>query len=110
MVSIKQRIKMLDNLSIILNQMKICTSIQEISDNTKIPTSTIQRYLNRKDLLLQLLEYNLEHCQQMREQIEIWLNNSKQIGHQQGGLTTQKRYGYQKLKSGKFNGQRQNKK
>ena len=104
MVSIKQRIKMLDNLSIILKEMKTCSSIQEISTSTKIPTSTIQRYLNREDLLLQLLEYDVEYCRKIREQIEIWLRISKQKGNQQGGLTSQKRYGYQKKKSGKFNG------
>lgn len=45
MLGIKQKVVMLEKLSLILVEMKTCRRIQEISERTGIPTSTIQRYL-----------------------------------------------------------------
>lgn len=43
MLSASQRIAMLEKLSMILIEMKSCSCIQEISERTGIPASTIQR-------------------------------------------------------------------
>ena len=104
MLSVSQRIAMLEKLSMILIEMKSCSCIQEISERTGIPASTIQRYLQREDLLLILFEYNTSVCAAFRLQINLWLKNAKETGNQLGGEVTQKKYGYQKVKSGNFNG------
>lgn len=104
MISIKQKVMMLDKLSKILIEMKSCKNLQEISERTGIPTSTIQRYLQRDDLLLELFEYNTSICMVFRFQIDLWLQNAKETGNQLGGIVTQKKYSYQKMKFGKFNG------
>ena len=104
MLGIKQKVVMLEKLSLILVEMKTCRRIQEISERTGIPTSTIQRYLQRDDLLLCLFDYDKKVCSAFRVQIDLWLQNAKNTGNQLGGVVTQKKHGYQKLKSGKFNG------
>lgn len=104
MLGVKQKIVMLEKLSLILVEMKTCRRIQEISVRTGIPTSTIQRYLQRDDLLLCLLDYDTRVCSAFRLQIDIWLKNAKVAGNQLGGVVTQNKHGYQKEKSGKFSG------
>ena len=104
MLGIKQKVVMLEKLSLILVEMKTCRRIQEISEKTGIPTSTIQRYLQRDDLLLCLFDYDTRVCSAFRLQIDIWLKNAKVAGNQLGGVVTQKKHGYQKEKSGKFSG------
>lgn len=104
MLGVKQRIIMLEKLSFILVEMKSCKRICEISEKTGIPTSTIQRYLQRDDLLLCLFDYDMKVCSAFRLQIDIWLQNAKVAGNQLGGVVTQEKHGYQKEKSGKFSG------
>lgn len=104
MLGIQQKMKILENLSAILIEMKSCKRIREISERTGISTSTIQRYLQRDDLLLCLFDYDTKVCFAFRVQIDLWLQNAKNTGNQLGGVVTQKKHGYQKLKSGKFNG------
>lgn len=104
MLGVKQRIIMLEKLSLILVEMKNCKRICEISEKTGIPTSTIQRYLQRDDLLLCLFDYDTRVCSAFRLQIDIWLKNAKVAGNQLGGVVTQEKHGYQKEKSGKFSG------
>ncbi len=105
-VSDEQKIKMLKKLSAMLAAMKGCQSIQEISNCTAIPTSTIQRYLNKKDLLLELVSYNQDLCDEIFEQNQLWLKRANTLGKQKGGSTTQARYGFEKKEFGKFNGSR----
>ena len=104
MLGVKQRIIMLEKLSLILVEMKSCKRICEISEKTGIPTSTSQRYLKRDDLLLCLFDYDMKVCSAFRLQIDIWLQNAKVAGNQLGGVVTQEKHGYQKEKSGKFSG------
>ncbi len=105
-VSDEQKINMLKKLSAILVALKDCQNIQEISNCTTIPTSTIQRYLNKKDLLLELVNYDQDFCEEIFEQNQLWLKRANTLGKQKGGSTTQARYGFEKKEFGKFNGSR----
>ena len=103
MVSNEQRIEMLRKLALILETMKSCESIAEISEKTSIPTSTVQRYLNRKDLLIELLG-NINTTNEVFEQNQIWLKKAYASGHKKGGLVSQERHGYEKGETGRFSG------
>ena len=107
----EQEIEMLKKLSEILKILSTTKSIKEISKLTNIPTSTIQRYLNNKDLILKLLN-SLEGTatyDQVAEQISVWLQQAKNEGHKKGGIISQEKYGYKKGEAGKFSGNRKNK-
>lgn len=121
MVSEKQRIEMLRKLSSILMVLNSCHNIDEITRKTGIPSSTVQRYLNRKDLLFGLLKdeglfettfqksqtaipNTYQFVEQTFEQNKEWLQNSKKEGLSRGGLESQRKYGYSKNEVGKFNG------
>lgn len=111
MRSKEQEIEMLEKLSKILKLLPHSRSIKEISEQTNIPTSTIQRYLNKKELIVELLELNnnYEKQNEATNYIQNWLNQSKNEGHKRGGLISQEKYGYIKAESGKFSGNRKNK-
>ena len=51
----EQEIEMLKRLSLILKELQNSKTIRDISEKTGIPTSTIQKYLNKK-------EYNIIKC------------------------------------------------
>ena len=104
MVSLEQRVCMLEKLARILSVMDSCQTIKEISLKTGISTSTIQRYLNRRDLLLQLFDYQDDIVSSLFQAIQIWLLRANLHGHHEGGRISQKRHGYSKRKTGKFCG------
>lgn len=101
MVSIEQRRIMLEKLSCILKKMRECRSIDEISRCTGIPSSTIQRYLNREDLLAELFCDGVV-CEATTFYIKSWLARAKKEGVSRGGKQSQKRYSYQRKKNGQF--------
>lgn len=100
MISDEQRIAMLNKMSKILSVLPECSSIGEVSNATGIPTSTIQRYLNRKDLLEEVIGETL--CEEFFPKIQEWLANAKMNGLINGGKVSQERHGYLKDEIGKF--------
>ena len=103
MVSKEQKIKMLNNLSEIIKVLPTSSNINEIHQQTGISTSTIQRYLNRKDLLLDLIGDDTI-CEEIFQVHQEWLKSAKKEGLQKGGRVSQERYGYLKEEDGKFRG------
>lgn len=103
MISEEQKTTMLKKLKDILSVMNNTGSIKEISDLTKIPTSTIQRYLNRKDLLLELLNDDVL-CEKVFKNNQEWLKKSKEEGLKRGGENSQINNYYIKDELGRFNG------
>lgn len=114
MISNEQRIERLKKLSNILKVMPECSSIGEISEKTKIPTSTIQRYLNNKKLFVELfleeekIDSNFENGISVYEQVQSFLKDSKKAGLSKGGIKSQQLYGYSKDEDGKFQGKGKN--
>ena len=107
MISDDQRKEILGKLSAILRAMQTCSSIKEVEEATGIPSSTIQRYLNREDYFHDLVGEQLLKPKKVTKAIQYtkdWLQTSKQAGLKRGGKTSQERHGYQKTKDGKFNG------
>ena len=107
MVSNAQKLEMLQKLSTILREMKTCTNISEVSERTGIPTSTIQRYLNRPDYFQELSSNGLLKPENVPKALEFtkeWLVRAKQEGLKRGGETSQDRHGYAKGKGGHFKG------
>lgn len=111
MRSKEQEIEMLEKLSKILRELPTAKSIKDISQKTNIPTSTVQRYLNKKDLITEFLEVNKsnENYEQINEEIKEKLSTYKSEGHRRGGQISQEKYGYSKGEAGKFTGNRKNK-
>lgn len=101
MFSKKQEIERLNKLKEIIEVLDSVNNIKEISELTKIPTSTIQRYLNNEDLLKDfgLNENDINN-------IKNWLQKAKARGLSNGGKTSQERYknSYSRLDNGKFSG------
>ncbi len=111
MVSRAQRIEILEKLSTILREMKTCSNINEISERTGIPTSTIQRYLNRPDYFQELSSNGLLKPEDVPKALEFtkeWLVKAKQEGLKKGGTTSQERHGYAKGEGGHFRGSGRN--
>ena len=107
MINDRQRMEILRKLSIILNATKTCKNIGEIEKITGIPSSTIQRYLNREDYFLDLANADLLKYDNVETAINYtkkWLESSKKEGIRRGGITSQEKYGYQKNENGKFEG------
>lgn len=107
MVSEEQRREMLRKMSLIIQSMKTSKSISEISEITGIPTSTVQRYLNRPDYFSELANEGIIKRENVPKAIEFtkqWLESSKKTGLKKGGQTSQERHGYQKTKDGRFSG------
>lgn len=104
MINAEQHLRMLEKLSDILKALPNSKNINEVSKKTNIPTSTIQRYLNRKDLILELTNYDIKLTTEILEKIHEWLKKAKKEGNQKGGVTSQTMYHYSKDKYGKFNG------
>lgn len=111
MVSKEQKEEMLRKLLEILRNLSTSNSIKEISEKTKIPTSTIQRYLNKKELIYEVLKESncAEFAEQTIKEIEAWLQNNKTEGLKRGGTTSQERHGYSKDETGHFIGSRKSK-
>lgn len=103
MTSEEQKITMIKKLKDILSVMSNTSSIKEISNLTKIPTSTIQRYLNRKDLLSELLN-DETLCEEVFKNNQEWLKNAKEEGLKRGGKNSQLNNDYTKDELGKFTG------
>lgn len=110
MLSEKQRRGIIKDLSIILKEMPNSKNIEEISKKTGIPRSTIQRYLNRKDYFVELINYNFINSQKtlelLFEEVQKWLVDSKNRGRSKGGITSQHKYyenkDYQRDSLGKY--------
>ncbi len=103
MVSEKQRLEMIDKLKVIILSIPDCSNINDISTKTSIPTSTIQRYLNRKDLFLELANI-YDNVDKLYINIQEWLKKAKIDGINRGGKTSQSRYFYSRGEKGKFLG------
>ncbi len=107
MVSESQRMEMLQKLSSILQEMKHCSNISEISEKTGIPTSTIQRYLNRPDYFMELSQVGLLSRENVTKAFlftKDWLTTAKKEGLRKGGKTSQERHGFSKGSCGHFSG------
>ena len=104
MINAEQHLKMLEKLSNILKALPDSKNINEVSKKTNIPTSTIQRYLNREYLILTLTNYDRKLTTEILEKNREWLKNAKKEGNQKGGVISQAMYQFSKDESGKFNG------
>lgn len=107
MLSEDQRKEILKKMSIIFTMTKTCESIKEIEEITNIPSSTIQRYLNKEEYFKDLVSLGILQGEEVEKAINYtkdWLNRSKKRGTIKGGVSSQKRYGYKKDNNGKFNG------
>lgn len=103
MVSNEQRAKMLMRLRVILDVIHSCRNIAEVSKKTDISTSVIQRYLNNKEMLMELFG-DTKMAEACYEKNQLWLREAKMVGNRNGGVISQKKHGYAKVKGGKFNG------
>ncbi len=101
MVSKKQRLEMIDKLKTIILSIPDCSNINDISLKTSIPTSTIQRYLNKKDLFLELADI-YDNVDKLYINVQEWLKEAKINGRSRGGTTSQSRYSYSREENGKF--------
>lgn len=114
MLSNEQRLERLKKLSNILKVLPECSSIGAISNKTNIPTSTIQRYLNNKEIFLELYLEEEKTTQNFKAGEEAFLHaqkfllESKKAGLSKGGTKSQELYGYEKNSDGKFKGSRIN--
>lgn len=109
-LSEEQRIDMLNNFKkILLSIQGGAKNISDVSKDTDIPKSTIQRWLKRDDFYLDV--YGLNDCignLPTQQDVENWLQNAKSVGNKKGGLTSQEIYGYSKNSLGKFSGGKKN--
>lgn len=110
MLSEKQRIEILNDFRKILLSIKSgATNISDVSKETNIPRSTIQRRLKKEELYLDV--YTLCDCLEnlpTQQEVESWLQNAKSVGNKKGGLTSQEIYGHSKKSNGEFNGVKKN--
>lgn len=99
MLSNEQVIERMKKVRSILDELNNSSSIKEISEKTKIPTSTIQRYLNNNKLLKEcgLTDNDIAN-------INTWLSNSKKSGLSKGGKNSQEKYTYNRDNSGHYTG------
>ncbi len=107
MLSKAQKLEILEKMYQILKRMNDSTSISEISTKTKIPKSTIQRYLNKEEYYEFLVEEHIldyEKANKLMTSAREWLESSKKNGLKKGGKNTQLIHGYTKKKDGKFSG------
>ena len=107
MVNELQKIEILRKLMVILKELSTSKNIKEISEKTNIPTSTIQRYLNREDYFNELIKYNLmkqDDVEKIQVIVEKWLRQAKQNGLKDGGKKSQAMFGYAKADNGTFIG------
>lgn len=107
MTSNEQRIEILKRMSSILNSLQTCKNIREIKEKTGISSSTIQRYLNKKEYYMELLEEGLlkeKNIEIAMNYSKQWLNRAKREGLKNGGVSSQRKYGYTKNETGQFNG------
>lgn len=103
MLSEEQQIERLIKIRNIIEVLIDSKNINEISKKTKIPTSTIQRYLNNHELLK-----GIGFSDEDIGRINIWLQNARTEGLSRGGKTSQARYkdNYSRLSDGKFSGRK----
>lgn len=105
-----QRIDMLNGFrKILLSIQGGAKNISDVSKDTGIPRSTIQRWLKRDDFYSDV--YELNNCigdLPTQQDVENWLQNAKNVGHKKGGLISQEIYGYSKNSDGKFSGGKKN--
>ena len=107
LVSDAQRLEILQKMSLIISNIKTCNSIKELSDVTGIPSSTIQRYLNRKDYFEELAKEGIlkkENVDVALDYTKGWLEKSKEEGVKRGGKSSQEKYSFKKDNEGKFRG------
>lgn len=104
MINAELHLRMLEKMSQILEALPTSKNINEISQKTNIPTSTIQRYLSREDLILTLTNYDLKLTTEIMQKNKEWLQRAKKEGTQKGGKISQEMYHFSKDESGKFNG------
>lgn len=71
-------------------------NIQEVSKITGIPTSSVQRYLNEKETILERLGNDIYEA--VQEQLRL----NKEEGLSRGGKVTTSRYSYLRDNSGKY--------
>ena len=109
MVGKLQKLEMLRKLSCIIEVMPHSKNIKEIHMKTGIPTSTIQRYLNRKDLYEELSVsgfMEISDVDKLFKYSRKWLENAKLVGLKEGGIKSQILYGYEKDNIGHFKGRK----
>ena len=81
-----------------LEAINMCKNIREISEMTGIPTSTIQRDLNNKNLIVSLTS------EELFDSLQEWLKIAKQFGTINGGKNSQELHGFEKDSEGHFKG------
>ncbi len=107
MIGETQKIEILQKLVQILKVLPETSNINDISNMTNIPTSTIQRYLNRDDYFKELIEYRLMSEEDViitKEIVIKWLRQAKTNGLKKGGKKSQAMFGYAKADDGTFIG------
>lgn len=106
MKSREQELAMLNKVKLILSLYQNTSSIREISEQTNIPTSTIQRYLNNEELIREVLTItkSKESYEELSLKIKEWLKKSKAEGHKRGGVNSQNLHSFSKDEEGKFLG------
>lgn len=98
MTSNEQERKMIERLNVILKNYHNYKSIRELSDYLNIPTSTIQRDLNKSKLIISTKGLKIYN------DVQEWLMNSKKIGLSRGGKKSQEMYIYKRDNIGKYDG------
>lgn len=90
----EQEIEMLKRLSLILKELQNSKTIRDISEKTGIPTSTIQKYLNKKEYIEKFLETtkSTKTYEEVSENIKAWLVQAKLEGPIKG-ITVLKKQG-----------------
>lgn len=92
----EQEIEMLKKLTIILKEMPTSKSIRDISEKTGISTSTIQKYLNKKEYIIKFLETteSSKTYGELSDEIKEWLQTAKKEGPYKGINTLKEQGGY----------------
>ena len=98
MLNKNQYIEILNRIKKEIENINKANSIGELSKLTNIPRSTIQRDLNKRDIIVSIAGV------ETFEFIQEWLESSKKRGLSQGGKNSQANHGYIKDEKGHFKG------
>lgn len=98
MISKEQEFAMLERLKLIIGNFQKYNNITELSKDIGISTSTIQRDLNKKKEIVELIGEEGYYV------VEAWLLKAKLDGLSKGGKNSQEKYNYDKDEVGHYRG------
>ena len=100
MISEEQLYEKIKRIKLLLSEINNSKNIKELSEKTRIPKSSVQRYLNDYDFLISNDLCTIDDLKTIRN----WLKIAKNEGVSRGGKISQTRHGYEKNEKGEFTG------